>query len=236
MNKRKILSLALGLCMVAILAVGGTLAYFTDTDTQTNTFTAGKVGILLDEVVVEADENENLVGTDERTTEDQEYKLHPNMTIAKDPTITVDDGSDNAYVAAVVTVKGNIYDLIGVEGYDNIDITKLASGGLVSETSEQKTDWNGLSMVYETENSVIYQVADKAANTWTLYVFVKPEKAAGEQVVLFDTLTIPATWDNAEMEKINGMTIEVNAYAAQVDGFVDCYDAMTTAFDTVFAF
>ena len=35
MSKRKILSLALTLCMVAILAVGGTLAYFQDTDTKT---------------------------------------------------------------------------------------------------------------------------------------------------------------------------------------------------------
>ncbi|MBR5560619.1 MAG: SipW-dependent-type signal peptide-containing protein [Clostridia bacterium] len=237
MNKRKILSLALGLCMVAILAVGGTLAYFTDTDTQTNTFTAGKVGINLDEAVVKADENDNLVADGDKRTEDaQSYKLHPNMTITKDPTITVDADSDNAYVAAVVTVKGNIYDLIGVEGYDNIDITKLASGGLVSETSEQKTDWNGLSMVYETENSVIYQVADKANNTWTLYVFVKPEKVAGAKTVLFDTLTIPESWNNTEMALINNMTIKVDAYAAQVDGFADCFDAMTTAFDTVFAF
>lgn len=45
MNKRKILMLALSLCMVAILAVGGTLAYFTDTDTATNVFTTGNVKI-----------------------------------------------------------------------------------------------------------------------------------------------------------------------------------------------
>ena len=109
MNKRKILSLALGLCMVAILAVGGTLAYFTDTDTQTNTFTAGKVGINLDEAVVKADENDNLVADGDKRTEDaQTYKLHPNMTITKDPTITVDADSDNAYVAAVVTVKDTV--------------------------------------------------------------------------------------------------------------------------------
>lgn len=47
MSKRKILSLTLGLCMVAILAVGGTLAYFTDTDEATNTFTVGGVNIEL---------------------------------------------------------------------------------------------------------------------------------------------------------------------------------------------
>ena len=47
MSKRKILALASAVCMVAILAIGGTLAYFTDKDEATNTFTTGKVDITL---------------------------------------------------------------------------------------------------------------------------------------------------------------------------------------------
>lgn len=47
MTKKKILVLALSLAMVAILAVGGSLAYFTDTDSETNTFTIGSVKIAL---------------------------------------------------------------------------------------------------------------------------------------------------------------------------------------------
>ena len=47
MNKRKIVLLATALCMIAILAIGGTLAYFTDTDSATNTFTVGNVEIKL---------------------------------------------------------------------------------------------------------------------------------------------------------------------------------------------
>ena len=50
MNKRKLLTLALTLCMVAILAIGGTLAYFTDTDTKTNVFTVGNIDITLEEI------------------------------------------------------------------------------------------------------------------------------------------------------------------------------------------
>ena len=49
MSKRKILILATALCMVAILAVGGTLAYFTDDDFATNVFTVGNIDIRLDE-------------------------------------------------------------------------------------------------------------------------------------------------------------------------------------------
>ncbi len=49
MNKRKILTLAMALCMVAILAVGGTLAYFTDADKDINVMTTGSVKIVQNE-------------------------------------------------------------------------------------------------------------------------------------------------------------------------------------------
>ena len=43
--KKKILALCLCVAMLAIAIVGGTLAYFTDTDTETNTFTVGNIKI-----------------------------------------------------------------------------------------------------------------------------------------------------------------------------------------------
>ena len=53
MNKKKLLTLAMVLSMVAILVVGGTIAYFTDTDKETNTFTTGDVEIDLKENFVQ---------------------------------------------------------------------------------------------------------------------------------------------------------------------------------------
>lgn len=47
MTKKKILVLALTIAMVAILAVGGSLAYLTDKESKTNTFTVGNVQINL---------------------------------------------------------------------------------------------------------------------------------------------------------------------------------------------
>ena len=229
--KKKILAIVLCIAMLAIALVGGTMAYFTDEAEQVNTFTAGKVDIYLYEHEVEPDAMGNLVSNGEKTVKDQSYHLYPAMTVAKDPTIAVSAGSEDAYVAAVVTITGDLYSLIGVEGAPNIDITKLVSGGLVSEKSKQVTDWNGLSMVYETDTCVIYQDASNAANnTWTMYIFVKAAMAEKETVTLFDTMTIPADWDNAEMAKINGMNITVKAYATQTNGFKDCYTAITTAF------
>lgn len=43
--KKKIVALSLCVAMLAIAIIGGTLAYFTDTDSETNTFTVGNVKI-----------------------------------------------------------------------------------------------------------------------------------------------------------------------------------------------
>ena len=88
--KKKILATVICISMLAIAIVGGTMAYFTDTHAQTNTFTAGNVGISLDEAKVKLDSNPesetfgDLIpdGTS-RTTETQEYHLFPGMTVAK---------------------------------------------------------------------------------------------------------------------------------------------------------
>lgn len=234
--KKKIIALALVLCLVAVAVVGGTLAYFTDDASATNTFTAGSLGLTLDEAVVDKDENGDLVATDERTEEGQAYHLYPAQTVDKDPTITLDEDSEDAYVGAIVTITGDIYDLIGIKDYDNIDIHVLASGGLVDDQEGAAFgDYNGL-FAFQNERYAIYQAADKAKNTWTLYIFVKGIQSAGDETVLFEKLNIPADYDNEEMAKLNGMSINVAAYAAQANGFDDCYEAMTTAFPAAFDF
>ena len=166
-------------------------------------------------------------------------KVYPGQTILKDPTITVDADSENCYVAAKVIVtdgEGDLHNIIGVEGYDNLDIHGLVSGGEVSKEAVQVTDWNGLSMVYETETAVIYQDADRANGTYTFYVFVKDAMKAGEEVVLFDHVNINAAWDNEEMAELVDLQIEVQAYASQEYGFHSCFDAITAAFAEDFAF
>ena len=47
MSKKKILTIALCVALVAALVVGASIAYFTDTKAETNTFTIGNVKIQL---------------------------------------------------------------------------------------------------------------------------------------------------------------------------------------------
>ena len=72
MNKKKILSLALVVCVAAILAIGGTLAYFTDTDSADNVFTVGNVKIDLVEEQWDTEEKED---------------VYPGEALAKDPVV-----------------------------------------------------------------------------------------------------------------------------------------------------
>lgn len=237
--KKKIFALVLCVAMLAIAIVGGTLAYFTDTKDQTNTFTAGKVEIYMDEAVVEEDNNGNLVAksNDARTPNNQTYHLFPGMTVTKDPTIAVRDGSENAYIGAIITIKGDLEELYGTQ-WHNLDITKdnFVSGGIMKD-SEQDRNWNGLNMVYKNADCVVYQdYSNYADKEWKIYVFVNAAKKTGDTVTLFDTLTINSSFDNAEMAKLNNATVKVEAYAVQQHGFNDCFTAMTTAFKDDFPF
>ena len=86
MNK-KIAILALSLCMIAAIAITGTLAYFTDSDAQTNTFTVGNVDIDLTEPNWEK----------EGGGEDQGEDAYPGEPLPKDPTVT-NIGSNPCFV------------------------------------------------------------------------------------------------------------------------------------------
>ena len=91
MSKRKILLVAAALCIIAILAVGGTLAYFTDTtDVKNNVFTVGNVKIKLEEPK-----------WDEQGKKDAP-EVYPGEALAKDPTVT-NTGANPCFVRVSVT-------------------------------------------------------------------------------------------------------------------------------------
>ena len=97
MNKKKFGLLALSLVLIATIGVGATLAYFTEADAATNTITMGHVDIDLDEPNYDPDD-------DDDTVED----IVPGQVITKDPTITVQEGSLDAYIRATITLSDNL--------------------------------------------------------------------------------------------------------------------------------
>ena len=94
-TRNKLVALSLALAMVICGAIGGTLAWLTDdTDTVVNTFTVGNIGIELTE--------ENPVLTDGK----REAKMIPGWTITKDPLVTVEANSEDAWVFIEVAETG----------------------------------------------------------------------------------------------------------------------------------
>lgn len=87
MSKKKIIAVAIVLAL--ILLIGGMLAYFTDTDTQTNVFTLG------DGVDIAIDED---------WTATNGEGIHPGAVVTKAPSIVNESTTTPAYVFAEITV------------------------------------------------------------------------------------------------------------------------------------
>lgn len=107
--KKKVTAIALAVCILAVAVIGATMAYFTDTDSKTNTFTFGKVDIDLTEESIE-DKEEGVkagtVGTDGGIT----YPgVLPGLVYSKVPTVTVKRESLDAWVIITATVP-TVYD------------------------------------------------------------------------------------------------------------------------------
>jgi len=97
MKKRKTLLAALVLLL--IFAVGGAIAYFTDTDTKTNTFTIGSVDITLTE-----DGWDALADSNDNDIPDDAEDMMPGESVTKDPVVNNVSTKNPAYVFAKVEV------------------------------------------------------------------------------------------------------------------------------------
>ena len=206
-TKSKILLLML--CAVALVAASvlGTLAYLTSQDTVTNTFTVGKVAIKLDEAKANADGSP--VANADRVKANS-YKLLPGHTYNKDPMVTVLKGSESSYIKMTVTFsKAAALDAIFKPNGANL--TSIFNG-------YNSTNWVAKG-----------NTEDTTANTRTYEFWYKEAVAAPDDDValdaLFDSITVPGTITNNQLKTIEGMTITVNAYAIQADGFANAADA-----------
>lgn len=249
MNKRKLMLVAIALCMAAILLAGGTLAYLTDTDQQTNTFTTGKVGLELDEGTIVTDKIDGRylsTDTETRTSDPQDYKVFPGDVVVKDPIISLDDDSEYAWVAAKIVVKcPGLETLIGsdvAKGY--IDINKVVAGnttgfitgGLVGNGgATYLPTYHGVSEWHTTGKAYTHQDASKWENgEWVIYMYMAETHGPGAEIDLFKEMHFSPLWTNEQMAIFNNLQIDISAYAVQADGFDDCFTAMATAFPDYF--
>ena len=214
--KKKLLIMSVAMVLVCAFAVGMTIAYLTSTDQVVNTFTVGNVRIELDEADV--DEYGRVPqGSPAPRVKDNSYKLIPGHTYTKDPTVTVLSGSERSYIKMTVTFTKA--DALGaIFGTDDAGLFSIFNG-------YDSANWINKGYTEDTENhtrtyefwykNAVAAIADDADD-----VALEP---------LFTSIKVPGFITNAQLDTIKGMTITVNAYAIQADGFANA-DAAWAAY------
>lgn len=204
-TKTKALALALCAVLLVVSTVFVTMAYLTSkTDVVTNTFTVGKVTITLDEAKVTTDGVK--VEGEERVKENS-YHLVPGHFYVKDPTVHVDDESEDCWL--FVKVENGLKDIIA----GNTSVSENDSIDTVYTIEAQMTK-NGWSLVTGETNIYAYKATAKTGD----YKVFDNFKLKGDADV-----SSYATADNEDS------VINVTAYAIQADGFATAADAWAEA-------
>lgn len=238
--KTKSKALLLTLCAVLLVAASvlGTMAYLTSSDNETNTFTVGKVSIKLDEADV--DELGNVVSNDR--VQANEYKLMPSRTYTKDPTVTVLNGSDAAYVRMKVTFNKatEIIALCTDPEFAGDGPTGVENAfpliRMVKFVEANAAEWDGIipDNIVDTEEMLADKYYFDAANDTLTYYFYYNETVGAPDgdvklPVLFDSITVPEWATGEQLAKLEGFEINVVAEAIQAAGF-DTADQAWAAF------
>ena len=248
--KKKITAIFLCVALVAIAVVGASLAYFTDTDDATNTFTVGHVKIDLIE-----EERDGKGGKQDFT---QDKKMYPivgsaqgeqdglNMPTAKnyvDKMVTVKNtGSEKAYIRAYFAIPSALDD--GYETFNaGMNVLHFNFGNTAAGASTDGVQWiwthgnkwNYFETVmdgikYNVYYADYFEAVDAGATTEQLIKGVYLDKSFdikdGKPYAFGKEFTVDDGWN---WEKVS---CPVFAIACQAEGFDNATAAMDAAFGT----
>ena len=207
-TRTKALLMSLCAIVLSVATAYGTYAYFTSSDSATNTFTVGSVGITLDEAKVDAD---GKVITGANRVQTNEYHLIPGHSYIKDPTVHVADNSESAWL--FVEVNNGI-----------ADIEAATAKGTIADQIKD----NGWSLLPGKTN--IYYCQYTKGGEKNFVVFEEFKIDGDKTVNVPDGENVPnGKFDIAAYEDA---TVTITAYAIQLPGFegepVDAWNALQT--------
>lgn len=197
MKKKNVLMIALSLCLAAVIAVGATLAYFTDsTEKMSNVVTTGKVDIVLNDESAEVDgqvQGDVVTDGEDKQTGISYTDIMPGDVISKQVSVEKVANAQDCYVAI------------------RVDVVDSVSGTVSIDDTHKKAIMDDIK-------------ATAAANHWSCYsegmgdtsaIFYWNARLTGtDKVGLFDSVEIPdKEWGN---EVVNAsFAIDVKAAAVQ---------------------
>ena len=192
MNKRK--TIAVGIVLALILIIGGTIAFFTDTDTKTNTFTIG------DGVDIQITETFN---------ETDAQNIHPGQVVNKAPSIK-NIGTVPAYVFAEVVIP--CYASTGTTVNTPLYAFTPNAGWLLIGTSEVNTTDKTITYIYA--YGTASQMTSLAANTTTTTalfssVTLEPTLTSAQKATASTTPNIDIVAYGIQTENVGNTPAEV---------------------------
>lgn len=220
MQKKKLLTAIMSLSLVAVVGIGGTLAYLSDkTELVTNTFAVGsgyvEQGIVLDESDVQFNKTERTetVNTQNRKQGNEYPDLLPGDERTKDPTVWMSVGSVESYV--FINIEGA--DILAEDG---VTINDFNDGGEWVKVDNRQ----GIDGIYRYKEIVDVRTVEG--------------KKEGDLVAvdqLFSKVTFSGDTTNEEFAEVkkNGLTdlvIQAAAVqAANIDEAIALTEAMNAA-------
>lgn len=216
-TKKALLTVLCALLLV-VVSVLGTIAYFTDSEAVTNTFTVGKVEITLDE----KDVDDSTANKDRDTS--NAYHLLPGQTYEKDPTVHVTAGSEECYVRMFLTItKSGEWDAI-CNAHKKPNSDENLFGIMDILTGYDSATWIYKGNVENADNTRTYEFwyKEKVTNI--------PKESDKDLPALFAQIKMPGEITGAELATLMGtdntttaddFNITVIAHAIQAAGFAD---------------
>ncbi len=198
MKKNQLITTIVATALVAVIGVGATLAYFTDSDEAKNVLTLGAVDIELDEPNYKGDEAyESIV---------------PGDVIVKDPIITLASGSEDAYVRMRldIDIKKLIFDVSGNDVVDEAELEVDLEAAAIKDLMAGTADTEGLIAQIEA-NGWYYNEADG------YYYFSKKLTQDNPEALFFTQVNLPFIWGNKMADTI--IRVNVFAEAIQADNY-----------------
>lgn len=198
MKNKKILAAIVAATLVAVIGVGATLAYFTDSDEAQNVLTLGAVDIELDEPNYKGD--------------DEYQSVVPGDVIVKDPIITLASDSEDAYVRIrlEVDMKKLVYDVSSNELAGEVDLEEELETSAIKDLLEGTVETVGL-IAQSEENGWFYNDEDG------YYYFNKKLTQENAEALFFNQVNIPREWGNDLADTI--IRVDVYAEAIQADNY-----------------
>ena len=249
--KKKVLSICLVACLALTAVVGGTLAYFTDTNEATNTFTAGGVKIdLIEQQVNEAgtaledfEQNQVLMPIVGSAQGEKDSFGQPIAENYIDKIVTVKNtGKSAAYVRAYFAIPSALDD--GYETFNAGANILHFNFGNKDGVSTNGVQWN---WTHDNKWNYFETTIDNVAYNvyYADYYQTLPAGETTEQFVsgvyldshvdMANGAYIDTRFPNADLSILNGtVACPVKAVAVQAAGFDDADAAVTAAFGAQF--